>query len=92
MNTTTTPASNAAATGKGKGNSKGTAAKGEPKAKGYVTIGTEGVAQVEALCAAVEQTIGFRPTQAQIVLRLVKQATEQAAKAKASDAAVEAQG
>jgi len=76
METNTNPAA-AAGKGKGKGNSK---AKGPAKPKAYVVIGAEGVAAVDKLCAALEASIGFRPTPAQILLRLIAQAAEAAQK------------
>ena len=62
------------------GKGKKSAAKGAAKPKRYIVLGEAGVAAVEALCASVEKSIGFKPTQAQIVLRLIAQATEAAQK------------
>jgi hypothetical protein len=77
MNTQTTPASAAAAGGKKTGISK-SVAKGAPKPKRYVVLGADGVAALDKLCAALEKSIGFRPTQAQVALRLIAQAQEKA--------------
>jgi hypothetical protein len=90
MNAQTNPAalSTVPAAGKGK-----KAAKGATKPKRYIVLGEAGVAAVDALCTSVEKTIGFKPTQAQIVLRLIAQATEAAAAGqKPADAATATQG
>jgi hypothetical protein len=70
----------APAAGKGNSNKAPKGAKGAAKPKRYVVLGAEGVAAVDALCASVEKSIGFKPTQAQILLRLIAQATEAAQK------------